>query len=149
MLEQTEGSSRRERTATYWIAAGILVLLAVTALFTFSAARSTVQARDKADELIAGLESAGAAALPSQEQVVGVLGDDGGAVCEDPASGLHQAILHDQLTNGAAGPGMRPVIADNKALAGELLVVKIYCPQHLEDVQQVVDDLKTDDVVKE
>ena len=25
MLEQTEGSSRRERTATYWIAAGLLV----------------------------------------------------------------------------------------------------------------------------
>jgi hypothetical protein len=53
------------------------------------------------------------------------------------------------LTNGAAGPGIRPVIADNKALAGELLVLKVYCPNQLPDVQAFVDDLKSDHVVKE
>jgi hypothetical protein len=39
--------------------------------------------------------------------VVRVLGDDGGAICDDPNSSLKKAILYGQLTNGAAGPGIR------------------------------------------
>jgi hypothetical protein len=148
MSDQTESSSRRERTWIYWVSAGLLVLLAVITLFTFSAARSTAQAQDKADQFIAALDSAGAA-TPSQDQVVRVLGDDGGAVCKDPSAALRKAIVYGMLTNGAAGPGIRPVIADNKALAGELLVVKTYCPDQLPDVQKFVDDLKTDSVIKE
>jgi hypothetical protein len=61
--------------------------------------------------------------------VVRVLGDDGGAICDDPNSALKKAILYGQLTNGAAGPGIRPVIADNRVVQGELAVIKIYCPR--------------------
>jgi hypothetical protein len=50
------------------------------------------------------------------------------------------------LTNGAAGPGQRPVIVDNNALRGQLAIVKVYCPQHLERLQQIVDGLKTANV---
>ena len=90
--------------------------------------RSNGRGRDKADQLVAALENAGATA-PSQDQIVRVLGDDGGAICEDPGSSLRRAILHGQLTNGATGPGMRPVIADNRVVRGQLLVIEIYCPR--------------------
>ena len=148
MSDQTEGSSRRERTWTYWVAGGFLVLLVVITLFTFGAANSNRQAKDKADQFIAALDKAGAA-TPSQDQVVRVLGEDGGAVCADPGAALSKATLQGMLYNGAAEVGMRPVIADNKALAGQLLVVKIYCPDALPKVQDFVDKLKTDSVVKE
>jgi hypothetical protein len=136
------------RNYIYWTALGLLIALALVALFSFRAAASTREAQDKADQLIAAIEEAGGQP-PSQEQVVRVLGDDGGAVCDDPASGLRRAILHGQLTNGAAGPGARPVIADNRAVRGQLLVVEIYCPDELEDVRTWVEDLKLDDVAED
>ena len=82
-------------------------------------------------------------AVPSQEQIVGVLGDDGGALCKDPASALRKAILFSQLTNGAGGPGIRPVIADSKVFKGQLLAIQIYCPDQLPRFQQMVEQLKT------
>lgn len=136
------------RTYIYWTAMGLLIALVVVALLSFRAAASTREAQDKADQLIAAIEGAGGQP-PSQEQVVRVLGDDGGAVCDDPASALRRAIFYGQLSNGAAGPGMRPVIADNRAVQGQLLVVDIYCPDELEDVQTWVEDLKLDDVVED
>lgn len=132
------------RTWIYWAALGLLVVMAVIALLTFSAARSTATARDKADELIAALEAAGARA-PSQDQVVRVLGDDGGAICEDPGDALRRATLHGMLTNGATGPGQRPVIADERTVLFQLLVVSIYCPDELEDFEDAVDDLDLED----
>jgi hypothetical protein len=75
--------------------------------------------------------------------VVRVLGDDGGAICDDPNSALKKAILYGQLTNGAAGPGIWPVIADNRVVQGELAVIKIYCPQEL---PEFTDALKLDNV---
>ena len=41
---------------------------------------------------------------------------------------------------------MRPVIADSRVFQGQLLIIQIYCPDELEDFQEFVDDLKTDDV---
>ena len=45
-----------KRSWIYWVALGLLVVLVVVALITFSSARSTAKAQDKADELIAALE---------------------------------------------------------------------------------------------
>jgi hypothetical protein len=53
------------------------------------------------------------------------------------------------LTNGAGGPGMRPVIVDNKVVQGQLLAIKVYCPENLDKFSKVVDKLKYADVVKE
>ena len=75
-----------------------------------------------------------------------VLGDDGGATCDDPNEALSRATLLSLLANGATGPGARPVIADSRAVKGQLLIIEIYCPDELEDFQEFVDDLKTDDV---
>ena len=78
-----------------------------------------------------------------------VLGDDGGATCENPNHALGRAVLFTQLANGAAGPGARPVIVDSRALKGQLLIIEIYCPDELKEFQEFVDDLKTDDVTSE
>jgi len=135
-----------KRTWIYWVSLGLLILLVVIALLTFSAARSTAKAQDKADELIAALQAKGAR-TPDQDQVVRVLGEDGGAICEDPGDALRRATLQGMLTNGAAGPGQRPIQADRRTVEFQLLVVQIYCPDELEDFQDAVNDLDLHDGV--
>ena len=131
--------------ALYITSIVVLVVLAGVALLSFAGARQTAQANEKADQLISELQAAGLRA-PQKDQIARVLGDDGGAVCADPDDALRRGILFGQLTNGAAGPGIRPVIADNKVVQGQLLIMKVYCPQYLEAFQNVVDDLKLEEV---
>jgi len=145
MSTATESQTRRERTWIYYTSMIILGLMVLAALITFRGARETREAQDKADQLIAALEEAGAR-TPSRDQIVRVLGDDGGATCANPNDALSRAILLSQLTNGATGPGARPVIADSRVVQGQLLIIEIYCPDELEEFQQFVDDLETDDV---
>ena len=148
MTAPTENQSPRERSWIYFATCAILAVLTLWAIFAFSSARETKRAEDKADELIAALEDAGAR-TPDKDQVVRVLGDDGGATCANPNKALSRATLLTLLANGATGPGARPVIADSRAVKGQLLIVQIYCPDELEDFQQFVDDLKTDDVASD
>jgi Tfp pilus assembly protein FimT len=145
MSTATETQSTRERG---WIFITALVLLGVITLagvLAFSQGRENARALTKADELIAALEDAGARA-PDRDQVARVLGDDGGATCENPNEALSRSVLLSQLANGASGPGARPVIADSRVFRGQLLIIEIYCPDELADFQEFVDDLKTDDV---
>ena len=144
-MTTTESQTGRERGILYIVAAVLVGVLMVIALFTFSSARSTREAEEKADELIAAIEEAGATA-PSRDQIVRVLGDDGGATCTDPNESLTRAVLLSQLVNGAGGPGARPVIADSRVLRGQLLIIEIYCPEELEEFREFVEDLETDDV---
>ena len=146
MSTAVETQSTRERGWIYVTACVILIGLVIGALIAFSSARETREAQDKADELIAAIEDAGATA-PSQDQIVRVLGDDGGATCEDPNDALNRAVLLSQLTNGATGPGTRPVVVDSRVFAGQLLIIEIYCPNELDDSKEFVEDLETDDVV--
>ncbi len=53
------------------------------------------------------------------------------------------------VANGAAGPGMRPVIADTRIVQGQLAVIEVYCPDELEDFKSYISDLKYDDVVNQ
>jgi Tfp pilus assembly protein FimT len=138
-----ETSTQKDRRVVYIVITVALVLLLIIALVLFRSAQSNQQAQEKADQLIAALQKAGARVVPSQEQIIGVLGDDGGALCKDPANALRKSILFDQLTNGASGPGRRPVIVDSKVFRGQLLVIQIYCPDKLPQFQQVVEKLKT------
>jgi hypothetical protein len=119
--------------------------MVLIALLTFGSARKNQQAQDKADQLITALNAAGAR-TPDKDQIVRVLGDDGGATCDNPNDALSRATLRSLLTNGAAGPGARPVIADSRAVKGQLLIIQVYCPDELADFQAFVDDLKTDAV---
>jgi len=145
MSTSTETQSSRERSWVYITACVILGAMVVVGLLAFSSARETREAQEKADQLIAAIEDAGATA-PSKDRIVRVLGDDGGATCANPNDALSRAVLLSQLANGAAGPGARPVIADSRLLQGQLLIIEVYCPDELEEFQEFVEDLKTDDV---
>jgi hypothetical protein len=145
MSTTTETQSKRERSTLYIAVAVAIGVLMVVGLIFYSSAESTRDAEEKADQLIAAIEDAGATA-PDRDQIVRVLGDDGGAVCENPNESLSRSILLAQLANGAAGPGSRPVIADSRVVQGQLRIIEIYCPDELEDFQEYVDDLEFDDV---
>ena len=142
-LEETQ--TPRERSWIYITVCVVLGLMVLGSLIVFRAARENTRAQDKADELIAALQDAGAR-TPDKDQIVRVLGDDGGATCDDPNNALARATLLSLLANGATGPGARPVIADSRVVQGQLLIIEVYCPSQLDDFQEFVDDLKTDDV---
>ena len=141
MTTVQERQDTSERKALYIVVAFVVVLLMIGGLIAFRSAKSTAEAEQKADQFISELQNIGATA-PSKEAVVRVLGSDGGAVCADPNGALSRATLLAQLTNGATGPGSRPVIANSKVVQGELLVIKVYCPDELADFQKFVDGLK-------
>ena len=143
----TVDDERRTRRTTWLVFTVIFVILAGLALFFYRATESTEQAREKAGQLSAEFASAGLR-VPSTDQIVNLLGDDGGATCAHPNSALKKGALLGALTNGAGGPGLRPVIADNKVLQGQLLIVKVYCPEELDKFAKTVDDLNLDNVAK-
>lgn len=145
MTTVREQSTRRHRFVLYGIVAAALVILLIVALLAWHSARSTRIAQTRADQLIAALRTVGAR-VPSRDQVVRVLGDDGGAVCADPNGALNKAMLQAQLVNGAGGPGTRPVVANSNAVRGETLVITIYCPDKLAGFQQFVTGLRMNDV---
>ncbi|MFE7505536.1 hypothetical protein [Promicromonospora sp. NPDC057488] len=146
MSTPDETQSGRERAILYVVFGVVIAALLVLGLIFFRAADRSRDAEAKADELIQALDAAGATVTPSKDQIVRVLGDDGGATCADPNDPLTRATLQAQLANGASGPGSRPVISDRKILHGQLLIIQIYCPDELEEFQQYVDSLQTDDV---
>ena len=129
-----------------YICAGLLVLLlGGIAVVSYHGKKESEEATAKAAQLQTALATAGLR-VPTTDQIVGTLGDDGGAVCFDPGSALRRGVLYGQLTNGAAGPGLRPVIVDNKVVKGQLLIIEVYCPVYLDRFQEIVDDLKYGEV---
>ncbi|GID30887.1 hypothetical protein [Paractinoplanes brasiliensis] len=134
--------AHKSHMVTYLVLGVAFLLLTGVALFAFTAGDDSENAQAKAERLSAELTSAGLRA-PATDQIVRVLGDDGGAVCADPGNALRRSTLYGMLTNGAAGPGQRPIIAGNGVMQGQLLIMKVYCPQHLDRMREVVDDLKT------
>jgi hypothetical protein len=143
--EETQDSS--ERTIVYIVVGVVTVALMVLGLVLFDTAKDNQEADAKADQFIAALTALGAPA-PPKDEVVRVLGSDGGATCENPNDALARATLKSTLSNGAAGPGMRPVVFDRRFLAGQLLVLKVYCPDELPSMQAFVDKLKSADVAE-
>jgi hypothetical protein len=146
MTTNLETQTDEERRYLYTGIAIVFAVLVVVGLFTLKAGATTQAAQDKAAQLTTELESAGVPA-PASEVLVRLLGDDGGAVCEDPNSALARATLLSQMTTGTGGVGQRPIIAAGRVVQGELLILKVYCPDELDDFQEFVDDLKLDDNV--
>ena len=144
MSEESVRTARGDRVV-YWVAIGVLVVLTLVALLVFRQAREQAAATQKAEELVATLEAAGVERLPSVERVARVLGDDGGSVCAEPGDALRRSTLLAMLTNGASGPGVRPVIVESRLFEGQVAVMSVYCPEHLEDVRAYLDELKTAD----
>jgi hypothetical protein len=133
----------------YWITGGVLVVLCVIGLVTYSGNKQTKEAQDKAQQLTQKLQAAGLRVPVDQDVFVRSLGSDGGAVCDNPATALGKATLIDTITNGADFVGRRPVIIDRKILQGEKLILETYCPEKLGAYQDKVNDFKTDNVLKD
>ena len=141
-------SESGEDRVTYWIIAVAVVVLMIVGLITYSGQKSSQQAQVKAQQLVTKYEQAGLPVPENLDIVIRTLGEDGGAVCDNPASALGKATLADQITNGADFVGRRPVIIDRDLVIGELLILQTYCPEHLQDYRDKIDDYKTDDTVK-
>jgi hypothetical protein len=135
--------------AVYWIVGGVLVVLCVLGLISYSGERETQQAQDKAQQLTQKFNAAGLTVPEDQDVFVRTLGSDGGAVCDNPATALGKANLLNRLVNGASFVGQRPVIIDRSVLQGEALILETYCPDVLDDYRDTIDDLKTDDTLKD
>lgn len=139
---------KRERVILYSVVSVLLVILAVVSVVAWRGARETRAAQEKADRLVLALDELGTR-VPSRDQIVRVLGDDGGPVCADPAAALNRAAYLTGMTNGAGGPGTRPVIADSGLVKGELAVITIYCPDRLSEFEEFVADLRTAELTDE
>jgi hypothetical protein len=131
----------------YRTVGAVAIALAVIGLITYSGNKRSAEAEQKAQELTQKLEQAGLTA-PDQDIIIRSLGNDGGAVCENPANALGRAILYDSLTNGASHVGRRPVIADRRIITGEALILETYCPDELQEFRDKFDDLKLDDTIE-
>ena len=131
----------------YWAIGGVALVLCVIGLVTYSAKKENQQAQAKAQELTQKLEAAGLRTPVDEKVFVRTLGDDGGAVCDNPGESYGKALLHEQLTNGADFVGRRPVIVDRDILRGVALILDTYCPDQLQHYQDAINDLKTDDTV--
>ena len=143
MSTHEETQITRHRSVLYIVTAVVLVIVGVIAVLMFMSARQSAQAEDKANELIQNLEDAGVEVAFTPEQIAKMFGEDGGAVCANPNDALSRAILFDRIANGAGGPGMRPIITDERYLQGQILIMEVYCPDEVEQFQQMVDDLET------
>jgi hypothetical protein len=131
-----------------WIIGGVLVVLAVIGLITYSGKKSDAQAQQKAQQLTQAFQKAGLPVPQDQDIITRSLGNDGGAVCDNPASALGRATLLDQMTNGADFVGRRPVTVDRTVIQGQALIMQIYCPDKLQEFRDKFNDLKFDDTIK-
>ena len=133
----------------YWAIGAVVLALVVIGLISYSGGRDDRQARDRAAQLTKKFEEAGLRAPQDQDILVNSLGNDGGAVCDNPGRSLGKAVLFDQLTNGGSFVGRRPVIVDRRILQGQALILEVYCPDKLAVYQDKIKSLKTDNVIKE
>jgi hypothetical protein len=145
MTTVEEHSTRRQRMILYIVVGAVIGALLVVGLVWYRSASSTQEAEAKADQLIAELDEAGAARIPNRDQLVRLLGEDG-AVCANPNEALSRALIQSQLSTGAGGTGARPIISDDKVIAGTALVVEVYCPEELPAFQQYISQLQFADV---
>nr|WP_225956704.1 hypothetical protein [Amycolatopsis lexingtonensis] len=124
----------------YLLVGLVLGGLLVAGYVLFRSARVTAEAGAKADRLSARLTEEGAR-VPARDQLVRLLGTDGGPICVDPAAALARATSDTGMANGAGGPGTRPVLATGTAVHAQLLVIEVYCPAKLAGFQEYVSGL--------
>jgi len=133
-----------------WIYIGsIIMLLAMAVIFLviYSQAKATNEAAKKAGRLADALTAQGYP-HPDEGQLARTLGTDGGAVCENPAGALKTGLQKVNMSNGAAGPGQRPIISNARTVEAEAIVLNVYCPDELIEFNKKVDDYKTSKTVE-
>ncbi|MFF0546200.1 hypothetical protein ACWEVD_17135 [Nocardia thailandica] len=143
----TGDAPEHKRRWIYVTAGVVLVVFALIGVFTFAGIHEDAKAHDKAEQLRQSLIQAGLPA-PSADLLENSLGTDGGAVCQDPDAALTKARYQASITNGASGPGSRPVIGDNKVTQAVALTIAVYCPDELPGYLSHIDSLDLDDTTK-
>jgi len=138
----------RRRRITYVVVAAVLIALLILGLVVHDQAERNAASKEKADQLIALFQMQNLP-VPDRDQIIRTFGDDGGAMCEDPGNALNKAIRDGLGSNGAGGPGQRPVFIAQRTIEGEKLAISVYCPSQLPEFQKYTDGLNLDDVVKE
>ena len=142
----TEGHGHaRTHRIIYLVAAVIFVAAAVVAVVLFRHDQADAQAREKARQLQARFTAAGLPLPADQDDLARMFRTDGGAVCANPDSALQQARWQQDMSNGADGPGQRPIISDRDIALADLLIIDTYCPGKLAKFKSIVDDFKLDD----
>jgi glutamate:GABA antiporter len=144
--EHPTGDHPTRRKLIYAATGFVVGALVIWGLLSLEDTRKDEEAQAKADQVIASFEAQGYRA-PQRDLLVNLLGTDGGKVCEDPASTLNSALHRINLSNGAAQVGVRPVIADEDVVTGELLILDVYCPDKAQEARDYLEDLDYDDVV--
>ncbi|WP_409496812.1 hypothetical protein [Amycolatopsis sp. cmx-11-12] len=129
----------------YLILAAAFVVLTATAAIAYHQARVDQQDLDKAKELQARFAAARLPFSLDLNDITRMFRSDGGAVCANPDSALQQARWQQDMSNGAAGPGQRPIISDRDIALADTLIIDTYCPRKLPDFRAKVDNLKLDD----
>ena len=135
----------RRRWVLYTAVGLLLLALGAVMVVQFSNLRANQDAREaeqKAAELHERFVAIGIVGI-DQDTIEQVLGTDGGPFCTDPTA-LVDATANLGAANGAAGPGVRPSVVDARRLAGDRLVVEVYCPEQLDAFDAYVDSLNLD-----
>jgi type II secretory pathway pseudopilin PulG len=126
----------------------VLIVLVIVGLLAYSSQKNDAEAQQKAQQLEQKFQAAGLAVPASHDDIVRTLGTDGGAICENPGTALGKAIFNDVLVNGADFVGRRPVVVDRRVVAGEAIVLQVYCPEKLQPYLDKVNKLKLRHTVK-
>jgi hypothetical protein len=138
--EPTHQRLENTHRTIYLVALALFIGLVVWGLVAFEHHPRSDRAEAMATELAERFSAGGLGAI-DVDATARVLGTDGGAVCADPAAALERGELSRQIVSGAAGPGTRPIIGGQNLVAGERLVIEVYCPEHLSDFDAAVADL--------
>ncbi|MVU79260.1 hypothetical protein GPX89_18695 [Nocardia sp. ET3-3] len=142
-----EDASERSRRIVYVSVAVVLAALAVAGVIIFKREHQSDEALRKAEVLHSRLVAAGFTA-PDPQTIADSLGEDGGLVCSNPSSPLIKARYEAAISNGATGPGARPVIADTDVFTATALAIETYCPDKLAAYLETTGHLKKADTVK-
>jgi hypothetical protein len=147
--EQAREVSHRDHLVLYLILAGALLAVIIVGVFTYNYNKQTQAAENKAAQLERRWRALGLQAPANRDVLIRQYGTDGGAVCDTSSDALTQALLKTALTNGAGGPGQRPVIVDKDVVAGERAVIAIYCPDRLASFDHFTSGLKFRNVIRD
>jgi hypothetical protein len=139
---------RHSHRLLYLVLASAFIALAAVAVVAYQQNRADQQGRAKAEELQARFAAAGLPLPLDVADIARMFRGDGGAVCANPDSALRRAQWQQDMSNGAAGPGQRPIIADRDIARADMLIIDTYCPLELPDFKSKVDKLKLDDTVE-
>jgi hypothetical protein len=133
-----------------WIYLGTLIVLVglvIGGAVVFRQNAVNADAKNKASQLKSRLESAGLPA-PDSQVIADSLGTDGGLVCQNPSDPLIKASYQAAISNGASGPGNRPIIGDPDVAKAVGLVIATYCPDNLGKWLKNVNDLKLENTTQ-